>query len=76
MKFRDGYLTVSKKGVINVNMEFEENNLTYSNYKVLIRAYLEDKDDSSKHYGEAEDYLIYTHAKNILEVYMKEDTNP
>lgn len=32
LKFREGYLTVNKKGVVNVNMEFEENKKSMNCY--------------------------------------------
>ena len=48
--------------------EFEEQGLTYANYKVTLTVSLLDKDNKELEGSSATDYIIYTNAKVLTDV--------
>ncbi len=66
LKFKDGYLTVHKKGVVNVNMEFEENKKSMNCYATPYGDIMMGIDSTSVRVKEEEDHM-QVDARYILE---------
>lgn len=57
LKFKDGYLSVTKRGVVNVNMEFEENKKSLNCYATPYGDIMMGIDATSVSFTEEENHM-------------------
>lgn len=68
LEFQNMSFTIETEYTVKTGGKFEENNLQYSNYKVLMVAKLIDENGEVITNSQCDDYLIYTNAKIFTEL--------